>query len=75
MQQLQAFTVSCRVTESKNKDYSVGDYVVGGFGWVDRAIGPTPNCVKLDTSVPADKHSTGLGVLGMPGYATIVMVL
>jgi hypothetical protein len=41
---------------------------VGGFGWVDRAIGPTPDCVKLDDSIPADKHSTGLGVLGLTGY-------
>lgn len=56
-----------RVTESKNKDFSVGDYVVSSVGWVDRAIGTAENSRKLPDVIPADKHSLGLGVLGMPG--------
>ena len=55
--------------ESKNKDYSVGDYIVGEFGWVTHAIGNSSSerLMKLDPSLPAKMHSTGLGVLGMPG--------
>ena len=57
-----------RVTESKNKDFAVGDYVVNSAGWVDRAIVTSEGTTKLPDVIPADKHSLGLGVLGMPGY-------
>ena len=57
-----------RVKESKNKDFAVGDYVVSKAGWIDRSVGTAETCTKLDVSVPDDKHSTALGVLGMPGY-------
>lgn len=55
-----------RVIETKCKEYSVGDYVVGPFGWVTHAISSQKH-IKLDSSIPADMHSTGVGVLGMPG--------
>ena len=57
-----------RVTESKNKDFAVGEYVVANVGWVDRGIGTAQNSSKLPDGIPADKHSMALGVLGMPGY-------
>ena len=57
-----------RVTESKNKDFAAGDYVVNSAGWVDRAIVTSEGTTKLPDAIPADKHSLGLGVLGMPGY-------
>ena len=57
----------CRVAESKAEGFSVGDYVVGMAGWVDKAVGTPTSFSKLDPAIPADKHSTGLGVLGMPG--------
>lgn len=56
-----------KVTETKNKDFAVGDFVVGRLGWVDRAVGNSSTCYKLDASVPPEKNSFGLGVLGMPG--------
>lgn len=62
----------CRVIESKNKDCTVGDYVVGSYGWATHTIvvpeesGP-PKYYKLDSSMPADMRSLALGALGMPG--------
>lgn len=60
-----------RVVETKSKDFAVGDYVVSipvKPGWVDHAVGNSDTFLKLDPSVPADKHSWALGILGMPGY-------
>ena len=57
------------VIESKNKDYVVGDLVVGNFGWVTRSVcdGSTDQRLrKLDPASPASP-STALGILGMPG--------
>ena len=64
-----------RVIESKNKDCAVGDYVTGMFGWRTHTIvtpkdpkeDGSPGYVKVDASVPRDKLSLALGVLGMPG--------
>ena len=44
------------VIESKNKDYVVGDLVVGNFGWVTRSVcdGSTDQRLrKLDPASPA----------------------
>jgi len=62
------------VLESKNKDFTVGDLVVGNFGWRTHTIhdgtkkGPMDLGVpqKLDPSIPL-RASTALGILGMPG--------
>lgn len=64
---------SNRVVESKNEGYSVGDLVLGNFGWTSRTISdgkdklgnPWP-LVKLDPTLHSSP-STALGVLGMPG--------
>ena len=61
-----------RVTESKNKDYAVGDVVVASFGWRTHTISdgkPLPGVSgvrKIDPSIPVSP-STGVGILGMPG--------
>ena len=58
-----------RVTASKNKDYAVGDLVINSEGWCTHAILDSSNkrFGKLDVSIPPEKSSLALGVLGMPG--------
>ena len=68
------YTFHCRVVESKNAEYSVGDLVVGRFGWTTHSISSgaksgddtTSQVMKLDPAVHSSP-STALGVLGMPG--------
>ena len=62
-----------RVTESKNKDYAVGDLVVASFGWRTHTISDgkasqvgTGGVRKIDPSIPLSP-STAVGILGMPG--------
>ena len=65
------FSPNCRlhrVIESKNKDFVVGDYVIGQGGWTDHSVGTAKTCFKLDASILENKRSAALGVLGMPGY-------
>ena len=59
--------------ESENADYSVGDLVVGLFGWATHTIsdgkvkpGMPYEAIKLDPAIHTSP-STALGVLGMPG--------
>ena len=56
--------------ESKNADYSVGDIVVGSFGWTTHSISDGKvilfEVIKLDPAIHTST-STALGVLGMPG--------
>ncbi len=66
-----AMLFCCRVTESKHKDYAVGDLVVGDFGWRTHSISdgsPSPMFPvrKIDPSISLST-STSLGILGMPG--------
>ena len=70
------FFLSChwsRVTESKNKDFAVGDMVVGLFGWRTYTIsdGKKDPVWKIDPSIPL-RASTALGILGMPGLGLCV---
>ena len=59
-----------RVLESKNKDYAVGDLVVGNLGWRTHTVTDGKDkdyrVHKLDSSIPL-RASTALGILGMPG--------
>lgn len=52
--------------QSKNKDFSVGDVVIGEFGWTSHSISDGKSVFKLDAESPVS-HSTALGILGMPG--------
>ena len=68
------FSINYRVVESKTPDYSVGDLVIGHFGWVTYTICVVPkgkpdylqSYIKLDPNMPLPP-STTLGILGMPG--------
>ena len=69
------YSCTYRVIQSKNKDFSVGDLVVGMLGWRTHSI-VTPDrdntnlftqVHKLDLALYMDRESTALGVLGMPG--------
>ena len=63
--------VYCRVVESKNSSFQVGDYVVAGFGWRNMTISSGKQTIKLDRNMFTDqKLSTAVGILGMPGYVT-----
>ena len=63
-----------RVTQSKHKDYNVGDLVCADFGWQSATVstGKVQSLVlpavvyKVDPSYP-HPASTALGILGMPG--------
>ncbi len=65
--------VSCsRVTESKNKDFAIGELLVTPFGWRSHTVsdgkpkGTIFPIQKIDPSFSLNP-STGLGILGMPG--------
>ena len=64
--------LSLRVTESKNKNYAVGDLVVGDFGWRTHTISNGEDgfiqktALKIDPSISLPS-STALGILGMTG--------
>ena len=70
------YSCTYRVIQSKNKDFSVGDLVVGMLGWRTHSI-VTPDrdntnilsqVHKLHPALYKDRReSTALGVLGMPG--------
>ncbi|XP_019855478.1 PREDICTED: prostaglandin reductase 1-like isoform X2 [Amphimedon queenslandica] len=59
-----------KVTQSKDKNFAVGDVVLGPFGWTSHSIcdGPASlmKIIKLDPTIPLPQ-STALGILGMPG--------
>ena len=53
------------VTESRNPGFTVGDSVLGGFGWQEYGTSDGTGLRKLDTArVPIQAY---LGVAGMPG--------
>ena len=60
-----------RVIQSKNKDFSVGDLVVGMLGWRTHTIVTADKefslIQKLDPALYKDRESTALGVLGLTG--------
>ena len=62
----------CRVVESKNSSFQVGDYVVAGFGWRNKTISNGKQVRKLDREMFTDqKLSAAVGILGMPGYVKL----
>ena len=52
------------IAESRNPRFSVGDAVVGGFGWQEYGISDGAALRKVDTSIPLSAY---LGAVGMPG--------
>ena len=67
----------CRVASSKSKDFIEGDYVVGNLGWTTCSVVDVSKVqlVKMDPSIPANMRSAGLGVLGMPGYVEMTLIM
>ncbi len=63
----------CRVEESQNPDYQVGNWVVSFAGWQDYSISNGEGLLKLDASLT--HRSYALGVLGMPGLTAYMGLL
>ena len=58
----------CEVTASEHPDYKVGDIVLAPTGWRTHAASDGTGLRKLDPKLAP--ITTGLGVLGMPGFGT-----
>lgn len=56
----------CRVEQSLNEKYQVGDLVLAYTGWQDYALSDGEGLQKLDANM--DHPSYALGLLGMPGF-------
>jgi len=56
----------CEVTASERADYAVGDIVLAPTGWRTHAASHGAGLRKLDPKLAP--ITTGLGVLGMPGF-------
>lgn len=63
----------CRIEESLNADFAVGDWVVAFAGWQDYAVSDGQGLLKIDASLT--HHSYALGVLGMPGLTAYMGLL
>jgi len=58
------------VIATRNKHFSVGDFVVDRFGWQSHAVASGSESRKIDPAIAP--LSTALGVLGMPGLTAYV---
>ena len=68
------YVLTYRIVESKNPGFKEGDYVVANFGWRTHTVSNGEGVYKLDQKMFTElKLSTALGVLGMPGYVTIII--
>lgn len=63
----------CRVEESNNPDYSVGEWVLSFSGWQDYAVSDGVDLLKL--GMEPVKPSYALGVMGMPGLTAYMGLL
>jgi len=65
-----------RIVESKNPNFKEGDYVIANFGWRTHTISNGDKVYKLDQKIFTDqKLSAALGVLGMPGYVVLIIII
>lgn len=62
-----------QVVQSRNANFSEGDYVLGMFGWQSFSISDGTMVRKLDPATAP--ISTAVGVLGMPGLTAYVGLL
>jgi hypothetical protein len=62
-----------KVIQSNNKEFSVGDIVVGYTGWQDYARSNGSGLRKIDPALAP--ISTALGILGMPGMTAYTGLL
>lgn len=63
----------CRVVQSQNPDYQVGDWVVAYGGWQDFVCSDGQDLVKLPANTAHPSYA--LGVLGMPGFTAYMGLL
>lgn len=63
----------CQVIESKNPNFSVGDWVLSASGWQQYAISSGKDLTLLDPE--AYPVSYALGLLGMPGFTAYMGLL
>lgn len=63
----------CQVIESKNPNFSVGDWVLSASGWQQYAISSGKDLTLLDPD--AYPVSYALGLLGMPGFTAYMGLL
>jgi len=62
-----------RVVDSKNKQFQVGDFVLGMLGWRENFISDGTGLLKIDPKIaPIQAY---LGTLGMPGLTAYVGLL
>ena len=62
-----------RVEASQNRDFTVGDVVLGASGWQRYALSDGAGLTKLGRNM--SHPSLALGVLGMPGFTAYVGLL
>lgn len=63
----------CRVEQSFNDNYQVGDLVVAYTGWQDYAVSNGDELLKLPRELTSPSYA--LGVLGMPGLTAYMGLL
>ncbi len=63
----------CQVEASRHPDFAPGDWVLSYSGWCSHALSDGSGLRRLDPSVVP--VSTGLGVLGMPGFTAYAGLL
>lgn len=63
----------CRIEQSLNPDFAVGDWVVAFAGWQDYAVSDGQGLLKIDASLTHQSYA--LGVLGMPGLTAYMGLL
>ncbi len=63
----------CRVEESNNGNYQVGDWVVAFGGWQDYCLSDGKDLLKLGSHISTPSYA--LGALGMPGLTAYMGLL
>lgn len=61
-----------QVVQSRNDDYHVGDFVLGGFGWQDFCVSDGHDAIvptrKLPANIPLTLPLSALGITGLTAY-------
>ena len=66
-----------RIADSKNADFSVGDFITGTFGWRSHTVSSPESKqhqVRKVDPVLTQPKSTAIGILGMPGLVIIQII-
>ncbi len=63
----------CRIAESRNPAFEVGEWVLGYIGWQHFAVSDGSDLTQLGKK--PEKPSYALGILGMPGFTAYMGLL